>query len=250
MLWMSLGNICEQGKERMQRLVLKWLQSLHRKASQGVGMVTLSRPGTSCWKHLRGAEAQAFCFPKKAGCQGQEGWPSAALRVAVPGRQVWQWTCSCRHHNDSSWPQASTQRPLPAAASTQTNPAYPQAIKGCTLFLAMQMLQPLKKVTALTTTLGHSLWVSCLGKGGIFQSSLRLNEEKAGILSLTNAPPISAITAAELSNLFLSPRKSACLDTKPLRDGEPHTTSTNTLFQCMPAPPVQRASFLIYICQA
>lgn len=137
-----------------------------------------------------------------------------------------------------------------AAASTQTNPASPQAIKGCMLFLAMQMLQPLKKVTALTTTLGHSLWVSCLGKGGIFQSSLCLNEEKAGILSLTNAPPISAITAAELSNLFLSPRKSACLDTKPLRDGEPHTTSTNTLFQCMPAPPVQRASFFIYICQA
>lgn len=38
-------------------------------------------------------------------------------------------TCSCRRSNDFSWPQATTQRPLPAAASIQTNPAFPQVIK-------------------------------------------------------------------------------------------------------------------------
>lgn len=86
MLWMSLGNISERGKEMVQRIVLKCLQSLHRKAPQGVGMVTLSRPGTSCWKHLWGAEAQAFCLPRNAGSQGQEGSPLTALRVAVPGQ--------------------------------------------------------------------------------------------------------------------------------------------------------------------
>lgn len=127
MLCMSLGNISEQVKERMQRIALKCLQSLPRKASQGMGMVTLSRTGTNWWKHIWGAEAQAFYLPMKAGCQGQEGSPSMALRVAVPGRCVWQWAFSCmtRHSNDSSWPQASTQRPIPAAASH-----FPTGSKG------------------------------------------------------------------------------------------------------------------------
>lgn len=171
----------------MQRIVLECLQSLHRKASQGVGMVTLSRPGTSWWKHMWGAEAQTSCLPMKAGCQGQEGSPSTALRAAAPGRCV--WACSCRHQSDSSWPQASTQRPLPVAASTQTNPAFPQEIKGCTLFSALQASQPLRRWLCLP--LGQSPWVRCLAAYGIFQSSLHLNEEKAGILNLTNGPPLN-----------------------------------------------------------
>ena len=100
-----------------------------------------------------------------------------------------QQACSCRHCDDFSWPQASAQRLLPAAASMQTNPAFPWAIKGRTLLSAMQTSQAILQVTALATTLGQSLWVRCLRERPIFQSSLCLDEEKAGILSLTNALP-------------------------------------------------------------
>lgn len=46
----GLGNISEQGKERMprQRLVWRRPQSLHGKVSRAAGMVSLSSPGTRC----------------------------------------------------------------------------------------------------------------------------------------------------------------------------------------------------------
>lgn len=64
-----------------QRLVLKCPRSHHRKASHAAGAVALSSPDMSCWKHLWGAEAQAFCFSRRSGCHGQERSPSMALMV-------------------------------------------------------------------------------------------------------------------------------------------------------------------------
>ena len=83
-LWMSLGNISEEGKARMprQRHVLRWPRSLHGKASKAARAVPLSSPLTSCWKHLWGAEAQAFCLLRRGGCHGQERSPSTSLTVA------------------------------------------------------------------------------------------------------------------------------------------------------------------------
>jgi len=69
------------------------------------------------------------------------------------------------------------------------NPASPWATEECTLILAVQTSQPVLEVTALTTTLGQSLWVRRLSEQRTFQPSLCLNEEKAGILSLTMALP-------------------------------------------------------------
>lgn len=136
-LWISLGNISEQGKERMprQRLVLRWPQSLHGKASRAAGAVPLSSPGTSCWKH-RGSSI-LFSQEGRLSWTGgitQYGFHSGWCQVNVCEQQA----CSCRHRDDFSWPQASAQRPLPVAASMKTKPTFPQEIKGCTLLLAMQ----------------------------------------------------------------------------------------------------------------